>query len=129
MPFDWQEFLTLAENLLESNTEAAYRTAISRAYYSVFNVARERAERNNCVFDPNAEGGMHKKCWNLYRRGPDPNCMQLGVEGGRLSELRVRADYKNGDYIRLNEDATQFIRDVKQFKNKLRGLDARYPLP
>lgn len=129
MPFDWQEFLNLAENLLQSNTDAAYRTAISRAYYSIFNVARERAERNNCVFDPNADGGMHKKCWNVYRRGPDPNCIQLGLDGGRLSASRVRADYKSADYIRLAEEATQFIADVKRFRNRLAGLDPRYPLP
>lgn len=129
MPFDWQEFLNLAENLLLTNTDAARRTAISRAYYSAFNVARERAERNNCAFAADEDGGMHKKCWSVYRRGPDPNCKQLGIDGSRLAELRVRADYKSGDYIRLAEVATQCVQDVKLFRNRLNQLDPRYPLP
>lgn len=128
MPFDWQEFLNLAETLLQTNTDAAHRSAISRAYYSIFNVARERAERNNCVFPPDADGGMHKKCWNVYKRGPDPTCKQLGVDGGRLAETRVRADYKNGDYVRLAEEAAQVIRDARSFRNRLNALDQRYPL-
>ena len=129
MPFEWQEFLGLAERLLEVDSEAAYRTAISRAYYSVFNVARERAERNNCRFDPDTHGGMHKKCWDLYRKGPDPGCTQLGIDGGRLSEVRTRADYKSGEYVRLKEEATQFIDKIKAFRQKLTALDARYPKP
>ncbi len=129
MPFDWQEFLQLAERLLDCQSEAAYRTAISRAYYSLFNLAYERAKANNCDFDPDAAGGMHKKCWGLYRKGPDPLCTLLGIEGSRLLEIRVRADYRKGEILRLSEAATQAITDVRLLRTRLAALDLRYPTP
>lgn len=45
MAFDWQEFLDLAEQLLESDSEAALRSAISRAYYSLFTPVTQRPSR------------------------------------------------------------------------------------
>jgi hypothetical protein len=45
MPFDWNDFLTLAEELAARDDQASKRTAISRAYYSVFHAANARAER------------------------------------------------------------------------------------
>lgn len=129
MPFDWTDFLILAEKLLQSDGEAEQRSAISRAYYSIFNVAFQRAMDNNCRLDADASGGLHKKCWGYYRKGPDSLCVQLGIDGSRFSEQRVRADYKKGEYRRLKEDATKFIGEVKQFKAKLAALDPRYPSP
>ena len=129
MAFDWREFLVLAERLLESQSEAACRSAISRAYYSIYNQASERAQRNGCRFDPTLDGGMHKKCWGVYRKGPDPNCKQLGVDGDRLRESRVRADYKSGEYRRLQEEAAQIVKDAKLLAGRLAVLDPLYPLP
>lgn len=37
---DFREFLTLAKVLLRGSTEAERRTAVSRAYYAAFHVAR-----------------------------------------------------------------------------------------
>jgi len=42
MPFDWNKFLSLAQQLATSSDEACKRTAISRAYYCVFNLAFAR---------------------------------------------------------------------------------------
>ena len=129
MPFDWQEFLGLAERLLETESEAGYRSAISRAYYSIFNVAIQRARENNCRLEPDVEGGFHKKCWLLYRKNAHPVCQELGIEGSRLFELRVRADYKGAEYRRLRDEATKCIEDVRRLRARLTGLDARYPTP
>ena len=39
-PFDWSEFLTVAEELARrTDDEVALRTAIGRAYYATFGVA------------------------------------------------------------------------------------------
>jgi hypothetical protein len=128
MPFDWQEFLHLAERLLQCDSEAAFRSAISRAYYSVFNAAFERAQKNNCLkFDPANKTGMHVRCWALYRKGPDQSCINVGIEGDRLREARVRADYKSGPYLRLKEQATQSIKDVKALQARLAALHPKYP--
>ena len=48
MSFDWREYLVLAEALLQARTrlaqeEACCRAAVSRAYYAVYGVARNRA--------------------------------------------------------------------------------------
>lgn len=37
---DFRDYLTLANNLVNGRTEGEWRTAISRAYYSAFHVAR-----------------------------------------------------------------------------------------
>jgi len=44
MPFDWNEYLALARRLAAAGDEASKRSAISRAYYFVFNSAFSRAE-------------------------------------------------------------------------------------
>lgn len=43
MSFDWRTYLDLAKSLINSETETSYRAAISRAYYSVYNILRVRA--------------------------------------------------------------------------------------
>ena len=40
--FDWGEFLSQAQRLAAGGDEAGYRSSISRAYYSVFGLARRR---------------------------------------------------------------------------------------
>ena len=46
MSFDWKTYHQLAKKLLEENNEAAYRSAVSRAYYAAFNVLRLKAGYN-----------------------------------------------------------------------------------
>jgi len=49
MTFNWSEFLLLARSLVQETTgtgEAAYRTAISRAYYAAFCTARGYAQEH-----------------------------------------------------------------------------------
>ena len=45
MAFDWTEYLTLAQELVQREEEACLRSAISRAYYAAFGKARERLEQ------------------------------------------------------------------------------------
>ena len=47
MPFDWSEFLTLADELGKRADEASLRSALSRAYYYVYHLALRRAQDNN----------------------------------------------------------------------------------
>jgi hypothetical protein len=44
MPLDWNEYFVLARQLATARDEASKRSAISRAYYFVFNIAFFRAE-------------------------------------------------------------------------------------
>ncbi|GIV21495.1 MAG: hypothetical protein KatS3mg023_3246 [Armatimonadota bacterium] len=64
MSFDWVEFLALARNLqgrsgASYSTEAANRTAVSRAYYAAFCHARNYAE-NRLGFRRTGTGRDHK---------------------------------------------------------------------
>ena len=38
--FDWADYLRLAQELAQRGEESCKRSAVSRAYYSVFNLAR-----------------------------------------------------------------------------------------
>ena len=48
-PFEWLQYLGLAQELAARSEEACLRTALSRAYYYVYNLALIRAERNGVV--------------------------------------------------------------------------------
>jgi hypothetical protein len=45
-PFDWSEYQKLADELARRPEESCLRTAIGRAYYYVFHLAKKRVEAN-----------------------------------------------------------------------------------
>ena len=127
MAFDWNNYLTLAEQLATRPDEASKRTAISRAYYCVFNLAFARAE-STAGRHPTREP-FHSWCWSKYERTPDGFCKQLGLDGSRMAERRVRADYKAADIHRLDDQVRRMLEDARQFQTDLAALNPRYPLP
>lgn len=127
MPFDWTNYLILAEELAGKADEASKRTAISRAYYFVFNIAFARAEITAGHLP--GEYGSHKWCWEKYMGTPDPACRQLGNNGQRMHAKRVRVDYKKGDILRLDEEVRRTLADARQFQIDFANLPPRYPLP
>jgi uncharacterized protein (UPF0332 family) len=127
MPFDWNDFLSLGQRLARSTDDASKRTAISRAYYCVFNLAFARAESAGCRY-PRGEG-YHQWCWRKYSDTPDASCRKLGLSGQRMLALRVRADYKAGEIPRLYDTALRVLTDAEQFLATLATLNPRYPLP
>ena len=127
MPFDWNHFLSLAEELAARPDEACKRTAISRAYYSVFNLAFARAET---TVGPKPEGeSFHRWCWHQYTRSVDSSCRQLGIDGDRMKMLRVRADYKEEEIPHLDARVRGILQDARQFVANLASLDPMHPLP
>ena len=127
MPFDWNYFLALAEALATKTDEASQRTAISRAYYCVFNLAFARAEMTAGRRPRDAHS--HQWCWEQYSRTPDQACTQLGVKGIRMKRLRVAADYKASKIPRLEEEAQRILQDAHKFLADLAALDHNYPRP
>jgi hypothetical protein len=93
MPFDWSEYLQLAEELGRRPDEGSLRSAISRAYYYVYHLALDRAEANR--FKPLSGESTHTQLWRCYSDSPEPECMRLGQLALRLKERRERADYKS----------------------------------
>lgn len=100
--FDWKHFYALAEflhqnsnDLDEVDREAAFRTAISRAYYAAFHTARRYAENKSLVFD-DGDYGSHKRLIETFRQNGQPN-NDYGYIANKLDRMRVdrvSADYK-----------------------------------
>ena len=126
MPFDWMEYLSLAQRLAVNGDEASKRTAISRAYYFIFNLAYARAE-NNCGRKPVGPPGTHAWCWQKFSGNRVLACRALGIEGDRLKRLRHYADYKSRDIPRLDDVCNRMLTDVQQFHADLVALDPALP--
>jgi uncharacterized protein (UPF0332 family) len=88
--FVWGAYLELAERLALEGGEASKRSAMSRAYYSVFHLARQMITREGETVPERGEA--HQFVWTaLERQGKGRR--RLGQEGKRLRELRRKADY------------------------------------
>jgi len=125
MPFNWDEFLNLAEQLATAPDDASKRSAISRAYYAVFNPAFSRAEQN-CGKPVGTN--KHEWCWNRYMGTVDGTnkCQEVGIQGDRLKQMRVKADYK--DHVdRLDDEVKAAIKRAKDIKGRLQALNAQMP--
>jgi len=127
MPFDWKDFLSLAQQLASSTDEASKRIAISRAYYCVFNLAFARAERT--VGPKPWDGGFHQWCWDQYTGTDDKACKQLGNTGQRMKARRVKVDYMDADIRRLDDEVQRTLEDARRFLADLATLDPSYPHP
>lgn len=103
------DYLDLAEELSDSDSEAARRTAVSRAYYGAFHAVHPAVEAA-CDREPEygAFGKLaHREVAYRLRRWAEvmstPVAMQYGAEARRVHQqfmacmdLRHRADYADG---------------------------------
>ena len=127
MPLHWDNFLTPAEDPAKRHDDASRRTAISRAYYCVFNLAFDRAMSTGCHY-PGGEG-RHQWCWHQYSQSRDRSCAKLGADGDRMKRLRVKVDYEAADIPRLDEQTLRMLTNAQHFLVALAALNPRYPLP
>jgi uncharacterized protein (UPF0332 family) len=126
MPFNWNEFLTLAEELATRNDEASKRSAISRAYYSVYHLAAARVAQRS---GPRPEGlTSHSWCWNKYQTTNDRACVELGNRGSRMKRRRNLADYED-NMKRLDDELRLVLDEARQFPTDLAALDMQFSTP
>lgn len=119
--FDWEEYLKLAHELASTPgapaacCEAKLRASVSRAYYSVLIRARNhlRDIHGLSFNDKKLHTEVIGKFCNPPKNAPTPTQKtynELGVNLGRLSDNRGKADYH--DFIRdpqkLNEASLRF---------------------
>ena len=114
MSFDWNNYLSLAEELADRTDEASKRTAISRAYYCVFNLAFAHAVTTAGPKPWNEPS--HSWCWKVYESTPDDSCRKLGIEGDRMKRRRVDADYKAANNPRLDDEVRRMPDEARQFR-------------
>ncbi|EMS79196.1 hypothetical protein [Desulfotignum phosphitoxidans] len=102
MAFNWEHFLTVADylrnncgNITQIDREAAFRTAISRAYYAAYNTARDYAE-NNLGGIRSSGSGSHDNLISTFIHFKDDNQSYgtIALNLGRVKVHRVDADYK-----------------------------------
>jgi len=96
MNFDWKDFVRLAENLMNHNDEASLRSAISRAYYGVFCISRNKKGFKNYKLKKGEN--IHWIIINKYKNSHDKN---EKIVGKYLDDLR-----RNRNYSDYDEDET-----------------------
>ena len=124
--FDWSEYLKLAEELAARKEEACLRSALSRAYYYVYNLALTRAVQNGFA---SVQGeSTNGQLWRLYSQSPDHECIVLGQIALRIKGKREKADY-GSVYPRIAEEVPQVLLEAQDFANRLGKLSPRHPNP
>ncbi len=126
MSFDWADFLTLADALVHDPNspgpeEASLRSAISRAYYAAFRVARNFG-RDKGEFTPTQTGQDHWPVMNHFRSSPDRTRRKIGLDLDRLYDNRTSADYDDvltGRPIPLAQSSVAVARNVLDALNSL----------
>jgi len=96
--FDWSHYMTLAKQLASCSpqdpiAEAKQRSAISRAYYSVFIPARAHSYREHPLLQSDKR---HKSVINHFKKNSvDEIRRRIGKQLNRLRLWRNRADYED----------------------------------
>lgn len=92
----WGSYVVLAGDLLGQESEAAKRSAVSRAYYGAFNAARRRLEAEGMTIDNHR---AHEQVWRTFRVADRAVAETAGKWqmvadlGSSLRGLRNLADY------------------------------------
>lgn len=115
MPFQWSDFLVIAKSLRSSGTtsvlpsDAAYRCAISRAYYAAFCHSRDYAEKN-LGFVPTKKPKDHELLRNhLIKQSRRKTATMLD----RLRQWRNDSDYDNPSPIATEKNANTAINEAE----------------
>lgn len=125
MSFDWNHYLVLAKKLAEESEAAALRSAVSRSYYCVFNLAMIKAKSND--YRTKDDASSHDQLWSLYERNTENDaCRRLSLLGARMKRRRVNADYRTL-YSNLKGEAEDAIEDAEECLKLLDGLPKDFP--
>jgi hypothetical protein len=113
---NWRVYLVLAEGLAAHRFEASQRSAASRAYYAVFNVARRWLEAQATPID---DRRAHRQVWQAFKAADRASpatreaWVLVGSLGSSLRVLRNQADYD--DVVPgLDGRVAGALRDAKQ---------------
>lgn len=111
----WESYLAFAEAVLESEwhskqREAASRAAVSRAYYAIFNCARQRLLGEGLSLPEN--GSVHGEVMRAFEQREDPASRQIGLILRELRDERRRADYD--DFAVLTLDAPVIVERARE---------------
>ena len=100
MSFDWKDYVDLSEELLNREEESCLRSSISRAYYGVFCVTRNKKGYKN--YKPKPGENIHWVVINAYKNSSDRNEQNIGRILDKLRKSRNDADYDESQSIDRN---------------------------
>ena len=89
---DPREFQELASKLARGSGAAELRTAVSRAYYAVYNLSTQLLTAMD--FPPGEGPGGHGQVVKLLSNSGDLEVINFGSQLGTLHGKRIRADYR-----------------------------------
>ena len=113
--FDWFDFLTLTWKLacnpqIQASEKALLRTAIGRAYYAVFNIAREFVQDVDGVIVP--DNDAHGFLIRYFLNSAGSIQRKIARELEFMRDARNRADYDKR-YAELQEDVQRVIQRAR----------------
>lgn len=108
---DARTFLTTADQLAQGTTEADWRSAVSRAYYAAFHVARQLF--TTCRFTVPRADRAHSYLWLRLCNCGDAAVQRAGADLDVLRRLRNHADY-DVDHPLLPATALTQVQNARQ---------------
>lgn len=115
MPFDWNQYIELAEQLnSDKPSEAQMRSATSRAYYGAFILCRNKKGKSL-----DKEGDIHARL--IRELKASANAFELSI-GNLLFDLRKKrndADYDGLNYKPTWQETKQHIDKAKTIVKNL----------
>lgn len=123
MPFDWGDFVQLAEELCtypfhEGLKEAVSRCVVSRAYYGAFGTACGYAE-TYLGFPRSNTSEDHTALRDFLKKQPESRIKQLGTKLDRLRQWRNQCDY-DSEISNLNTMVQNALASAKAIVNQIR---------
>jgi|WetSurMetagenome_2_1015567.scaffolds.fasta_scaffold627783_2 uncharacterized protein (UPF0332 family) len=123
MPFEWAHFLDIAKYLFNQahenaiiQTNAAYRSAISRAYYAAFGHAKVFA-MDVMGFAPTGNEDDHLLLRDHFKDNQMP---EIARKLHQLRQWRNQSDYENPSYV-INENQTKIA--IQQAETIIQSLN------
>ena len=116
--FTWRDYLQVAKALNQEPTDAAQRTAVTRAYYAVYGPADER--RIAAGLEKGPGSGAQEKLWADYLAQDNADRKRVGDLGKRLLARRLRADYK----LNMKNPGREAVQATSEAEALLAKLDA-----
>lgn len=115
---DFRDYLNLAVALVNGSSEAEWRSAVSRAYYAAFHVAREFLASLNFTV-PHAERA-HGYLWLRLANAGHADVCDAGNRLNALRRERNRADYDA--HISVSQSSART--HVQRAEEIIQALDA-----
>lgn len=122
MPFNWEDYLTFADEIKNRPDEAAKRIAISRAYYCIFNKALDFAIRK-LNYQYSQYQTSHNPVWNCFENKGN-SLKPIRDRGLSLKYKRETADYRQ-EFANIDNALTTALDDAKKTLHYLKEAEQK----